>query len=362
MVAAAVRGGVPSAAMPGIDIDDDYLRKTLLALLEIPSPTGHTDEIAQLVEAELAGLGISSRRTRRGAVTARLPGKDGSGRAVVSHLDTIGAMVRELGDDGRLGLAPIGTWPARSAEGGRVTILTGRGPRRGTVLPEKASGHIFSDGVDSQNSSWDSLSLRVDVAVDSRGALEGEGFDIGDFVAFDPKTEITEHGFVVSRHLDDKAAVACVLAAAKALAGESLASDLFLVFTVAEEIGAGAPGILPPAVTEMVAVDIAPVGPGQSSREDAVTIATMDATGPFDRRLCDHLSATAKANGLVAVRDVFRHYKTDVGSAIFAGADVRAAVLGFGADASHGHERTHLRSLHALATLLALYGRGTVEL
>lgn len=54
-------------------------------------------------------------------------------------------------------------------------------------------------------------------------------------------------------------------------------------------------------------------------------------------------------------RDVFRDYRCDAASAIEAGNDIRTALVCFAADASHGYERTHLRSLEALAQLLALY-------
>ena len=39
--------------------------------------------------------------------------------------------------------------------------------------------------------------------------------------------------------------------------------------------------------------------------------------------------------------------------------DIRTALVCFGLDASHGYERTHMDSLHALARLLALYMQST---
>jgi putative aminopeptidase FrvX len=45
---------------------------------------------------------------------------------VVSHLDTLGATVKQIKDNGRLELVPIGTWSARSAETTRCTIFTDR--------------------------------------------------------------------------------------------------------------------------------------------------------------------------------------------------------------------------------------------
>ncbi|HMR79751.1 MAG TPA: hypothetical protein PKD61_31805, partial [Polyangiaceae bacterium] len=42
-------------------------------------------------------------------------------------------------------------------------------------------------------------------------------------------------------------------------------------------------------------------------------------------------------------------------SAVEAGNDLRFALVAFGADCSHGYERTHLDALTALSELLALY-------
>ena len=60
-------------------------------------------------------------------------------------------------------------------------------------------------------------------------------------------------------------------------------------------------------------------------------------------------------HGLDVVRDVFDHYRSDVAAALEAGAHARVALLGFGVDATHGHERTHLDGLRHLSQLLCLY-------
>src|SRR3954465_7050615 len=112
--------------MPRIDVD--YLRGQLERLLAIPSPTGYTDPIVRYVSEELEQLGIPFSVTRRGAILALYRGRDVEGaRAIVAHLDTLGATVKMIKDNGRLELVPIGTWSARSAETTRCTILTEEG-------------------------------------------------------------------------------------------------------------------------------------------------------------------------------------------------------------------------------------------
>ena len=50
--------------------------------------------------------------------------QDKPARAIVSHLDTLGAQVKLLKDNGRLEVVPIGHWSARFAEGARVTLFS----------------------------------------------------------------------------------------------------------------------------------------------------------------------------------------------------------------------------------------------
>lgn len=187
--------------------------------------------------------------------------------------------------------------------------------------------------------------------------LAGLGIGVGDFVAVDPQPEFTDSGFVVSRHLDNKAGVAAMLAAAKAVteAGRILPVECHLIFTIAEEVGVGASGTLHGDIAEMVSVDNGTFAPGQNTSEFGVTIAAMDSSGPFDYHLVRFLVEQCRENGIPFSRDVFNYYRSDAASAIEAGNDVRTCLVCFGLDASHGYERVHLESLESLSRLLGVY-------
>lgn len=344
------------AGRPAIDLV--YLRKTLIELLEIPSPTGYTDTIVRHVSGMLQDMGIEMELTRRGAIRANMPGlRTSPDRAIVGHVDTLGAMIKRLKDNGRLTVAPIGHWSPRFAEGARCTIYTDDGATRGTILPLKASGHTYNEEVDSQPVTWENLEIRIDEKCNRFEDLVALGFNVGDFVSIDPVPEESESGFIVSRHLDDKAGVACMLAAAKAIvdAGLVLPVACHLIFTIAEEVGLGVPGTLQEDVAEIVAVDNGTIAPGQNTAEYGVTIAIQDQTGPFDYHLVRKLIGLCQDNKIPYSRDVFRYYRSDAATAITAGNDLRTALVCFALDASHGYERTHIESLQALAELLAGY-------
>lgn len=338
--------------------DLNYLQRVLLEMLAIPSPTGFTDTIVRYVAERLQELGIPFELTRRGTIRATLKGRrDSPDRAVAAHLDTIGAIVREIQPSGRLGLAPVGCWSSRFAEGSRVSVFTDTGVIRGSVLPLLASGHAFNTAVDEAPVSWDHVELRLDAYTYSRAETCALGVNIGDFVAFDPMPEFTESGYISARHLDDKAGVAALLAALKAIveSGQEPPIDCHPLFTITEETGSGAAGALPWDVSEFVGIDIAPAAKGQESSEHAVTVAMQDSGGPYDFHLSRHLLRLAREQDIPVRRDLFRYYHSDAQSAIEAGHDIRTALLAFGCDATHGYERTHIDSLSALSRLLCSY-------
>ncbi len=345
-----------TAKLPEPDLN--YLQRVLLEMLAIPSPTGFTDTIVRYVAERLKELGIPFELTRRGTIRATLKGRRYSpDRAIAAHLDTIGASVREIQDNGRLGLSPVGCWSSRFAEGSRVSVFTDTGVVRGSVLPLLASGHAFNTAVDEMPISWNHVELRLDGYTASRADTFALGINVGDFVAFDPMPEFTDSGYISSRHLDDKAGVAALLTSLKAVieSGREPPIDCHPLFTITEETGSGAAGALPWDVSEFVGIDIAPTAKGQESSEHAVTVAMQDSGGPYDFHLSRHLLKLAEANEVPVRRDLFRYYHSDAQSAIAAGHDIRTALLTFGCDATHGYERTHIDSLAAMSRLISAY-------
>jgi len=345
--------------MQKLPIDRDYLTDLLARLLDVPSPSGYTDSIVHHMGEELDKLGIDFELTRRGAIRAHMIGEHRKpNRALVAHLDTLGAMVKQLKPTGRLAVAPIGTWSPRFAEGARVTVFTDTDATyRGTILPLKASGHVYNEQIDTQPVAWENLEVRLDERVLSDRGLFEAGVRVGDYVAIDPQPEFTAGGFLVSRHLDNKAGVSALMAAAKSILdhGAAIPLDTHLLFTLFEEVGTGASTILHQDVAEMVAIDNSTQAPGQNSSEYDVTVAVMDSFGPFDYHLTHQILKLARDHEVAHTRDVFNHYRCDAASAVEAGNDIRTALICFGLDASHGYERTHVDSLVGLAELIGLY-------
>lgn len=227
-------------------------------------------------------------------------------------------MVRDLKDNGRLELVPVGTFgPVR--RGARVRIFIDDPDEfiTGTVMPLKSSGHAFGDEIDTQPTDWDHVEVRIDRKVSSREDLLRLGLQIGDFVALITSPELTADGFIVSRHLDGKAGVAIALALAKNFSENKvvLPHRTTIMVTITEEVGHGASHGLPADVAELVSVDNAVCAPGQHSLEDGVTIPMADMHGPFDYHLTRKLCRLAQERGIPFARDIFRYYRSDAAAA-----------------------------------------------
>lgn len=331
----------------------------LTELLETPSPTGFTEQAIQLCEEQLAQLpGIVLERTRKGALVATLPGEtEGPWRALTAHVDTLGAMVKDIKYNGRLKLTKLGGFAWNTVEGEGVSVFNRFGDiLRGSLLITQASAHIHGQDVSKSERSDDNMEVRLDARTKSDLDTLDLGIEVGDFVAFDPRVEKTE-GFIRSRHLDDKACVACVIYAAKAIAAAGKKPKVNTVLHISnyEEVGHGAAAGIPPQVSELVAVDMAAVGDGQTSDEFHATLCVKDSGGPYHHGLSQRLRALAEEYKIPYKVDIYPFYGSDGGAFWRAGGDVAVALIGPGVDASHNYERTHTEALIATADWCLAY-------
>lgn len=344
--------------MPLPDIDETYLLDLLVQLLKTPSPTGFTDQAIELCERQLLTFPqLTLTRTRKGALLATWRGKkQDAPRLVTAHVDTLGAMVKEIKADGRLKLTQIGSYVWNSIEGEGCTVFSRQGtPVRGSILLDKASSHVHGQDSSKSERDGDTLEVRLDVRVSFADEVRDLGIEVGDFVAFDPRIELV-NGFVRSRHLDDKAGVAAMLTALKAVADAGIEPYQTTYFFVSnhEEVGHGSGGF-PAGIHEVLAVDMAAVGTGQESDEYHATLCVKDSYGPYDRHLSNRLHDLAEQNNIAYKVDIYPFYGSDAQAYWRQGGDAAVALIGPGVDASHNYERTHVDALRATAQWIVAY-------
>lgn len=344
--------------MARFEISTDFLQRFLTDLLNTPSPTGDTDYAVSLVEGELMSLEIPAERTRKGALISRLEGfQRDRPRALAAHVDTLGAMVARIKPNGRLAMTALNglNWPTVESEG--VTISTRNGRQiRGSVVFTNGAAHVNPAAKDGPRNAT-TLEIRLDERTRSAEETRLLGIEVGDFVAFDPRVEVAQSGYIRSRFLDDKASVACVVAALKAIKEYDLtpAQDTSFLFAVHEEVGHGVRESMPDDLAELVVVDMACIGDGLAGDEHHCSICVKDSAGPYSKALTNRMKDLAERRGIELISDVYPYYSSD-GSAYWrAGGGAEVALIGPGVDTSHGYERTHIDALVDTAGLIAEY-------
>ena len=331
----------------------DYIGEQLKALTSIPSPTGFTRAVTDYVMKALEEMGFAPERSTKGNVLVCLGG-EGEPLVLASHVDTLGAMVRSIKDNGRLRPTTLGGHQWSTADGENCTVHTRDGRvYTGVVLNTEPSSHVADEKVETIEKNMEIL---LDENVDTKDDVAGLGIQTGDIIAMDPRTVITKSGYIKSRFLDDKLSASVLLGLARAVAaGEvKLARKVSLLFTVYEEVGHG--GAFVPADTcEMISVDMGCVGNDLGCTERMVSICAKDSGGPYNYELVSALVDTAKRLSLDYAIDVYPHYGSDVEATLRAGYDIRHGLIGPGVYASHNYERSHMDGVRNTYELLRAY-------
>lgn len=333
----------------------DYAVDQTLRLCRIPSPSGFTKRAAAHIISELESMGFSPRLTVKGAVLCRLGGT-GHGLLLAAHTDTLGLIVRSVKSNGRLRYEPVGGYSHFNAATENVTVFTRSGGEfTGTIQCDKPSVHVWGD-TDKVPKDDGAMEVLLDEEVASADDVAKLGIRAGDFIAYDARTILTPSGFIKSRHLDDKAGSACLLALARMVRGGlKLSRETWLYFTVYEEVGHGASSGIPEGVEEAVSVDMGAVGADLGCDEYKVSVCAKDSNGPYDYDVVGALIAAAERAGAAYAVDIYPRYGSDVEAALQAGYDLRHGLIGPGVYASHGYERTHKKALEATISLLEQY-------
>ena len=334
----------------------DRLMDTAKRLLAVDSPSGFTHNAVETAEHMARSGGYETRRTNKGNLIIDVPGREGGKEiGLCAHIDTLGLMVRSLTGDGMLKITKVGGPLLPTLDGEYCRIYT-RGGKvyTGTILSLSPAVHVFEDAATRPREEKE-LAVRIDEKVKSREDVEALGIAPGDFVCFDPKTEVTDSGFLKSRFIDDKGSAACLLTMLALAAEQGLRPRYHtqVCLTVHEEVGHG--GATLPVVDELLAVDMGCVGDDLSCTEYQVSICAKDSNGPYDYGMVSRLVELARDNGVDYAVDIYPRYGSDVAVAWCAGMDARGALIGPGVHASHGMERTHFDGMKATIDLVGLY-------
>lgn len=327
-------------------------------LVSIPSPSGNTKKVIDFCENYLRDLNVEMYRNRKGGLIVTIPGKNTKQhRMLTAHVDTLGAMVKEVKANGRLKLTMIGGFRWNSVEGEYCKIETSSGKiYTGTILMHQQSVHVYKDAGKAERNE-ENIEVRIDEKVLNEHDVRALGIEEGDFVSFEPRVEITDSGYIKSRHLDDKASTAILLNLIKNIKENGLELPYTTHFLISnnEEIGYGGNSNITPETVEYLAVDMGALGDGQASDEYTVSICAKDSSGPYHYGLRKHLVNLAKENHIEYKVDIYPFYGSDASAAIRSGFDIVHGLIGPGIESSHAFERTHESSIFNTERLLYAY-------
>ena len=331
----------------------NFIKEQLYTLTSIPSPSSFTTKVTDYLLSELSSLGYSPERSNKGNVFVTLGGS-GSPLILAAHVDTLGAMVRSIKGNGRLRPTTIGGHQWSTADGENCTIHTRDGRvYTGVVLNKEPSSHVADQKTELIE---ENMEILLDENVTSDQDTLALGIQTGDIIAMDPRTVVTESGYIKSRFLDDKLSAAILLGLARAVREDAwkLSRKVSLLFTVYEEVGHGG-SVVPDDTEEMISVDMGCVGSDLGCTERMVSICAKDSGGPYNYDLITALSNLAKEKKLDYAIDIYPHYGSDVETTLRAGYDIRHGLIGPGVYASHNYERSHMDGVRNTFELLKAY-------
>jgi len=332
-----------------------YILDLAKEILSIPSPSGYCKKVIERIETEAKKFNLKFERTPKGNGIITIPGKDDYVVGLSAHVDTLGAMVRSISST-TLKFTSIGgpIWATMDGEYCQIHTRDGK-TYTGTILSTSPAAHVYKDA-NSKDRKPESMEIRLDEVVKSKEDIEKLGIEVGNFISIDPKTTITESGFIKSRFLDDKVNVASLFGMIEYITRNKITPKhtIKIVISTFEEVGHGSSWI-PEDIEEFIAVDMGCIGSDLTCTEYDVSICAKDSSGPYDYDMTSKLVELAKKNKLKYACDIYPYYGSDVSAALRGGNNIKGALIGPGVHASHGMERTHYDAIENTIKLLVEY-------
>lgn len=336
--------------------DLKYILNNLKEIMNIDSPSGFTQDVIAYSKKLAEEMGFETALSNKGNLIIEVPGESDDAFALCAHVDTLGLMVRSIKSDGTLAITKVGGPIMPTLDGEYCRIYTrDKKIYTGTIISNSPAVHVFKDA-ETLERNVDTMCVRIDEEVKSKEDVLKLGINNGDFIAYDPKTVITESGFVKSRFLDDKLSVSILFGVLNHIKEHQikLKNKTYFMFSTYEEVGHGMAWI-PEDISEILAVDMGCIGSDLSCTEYDVSICAKDSSGPYDQKMVDVLVRLAKENELSYAIDIYPYYGSDVSASLRGGNNIRGALIGSGVAASHGMERTHIKGIENTFKLILAY-------
>ena len=326
------------------------------------SPSGMESEVDRWILNHLKKLGGEVWQDASENILYKIPGRDSTKAiAITAHKDEIGAIVKELEDDGRISVRKLGgSFPWVYGEG-VVDILGDRATVQGVL--SFGSRHVSHESPqkaqqENQPVEWPDAWVETKLTA---AELAAAGVRPGSRVVVGKhrKAPIRLGDYIGSYTLDNKASVAILLAIAARL--QSPAVDIYLVASAKEEVGAL--GALyfsqQQKLDAMIALEICPVSSEYPiDHNEEPVLLSQDAYGLYDETLNDRIRQAAAQAQIPLQLAILQGFGSDASIAMKFGNVPKAACLSFPTQNTHGYEIAHLGAIAACADVLVALCEG----
>ncbi|GAX42850.1 peptidase M42 family protein [Tolypothrix sp. NIES-4075] len=345
--------------------DYDNLFKIIEELVMHHSPSGVETEINRFLMQRFATLGVQVWCDRADNIIAKIPGKNPERAiAITGHKDEIGAIVKTVGDEGRVEVRRLGgSFPWVYGEG--VVDLLGDTETISGVLSfgSRHVSHESPQKVQQEDTpvKWENAWIETKCSAEE---LEAAGIRPGTRMVIGKhrKHPVRLKNHIASYTLDNKASVAILLALAERV--KQPAVDVYLVASAKEEVGAIGALFFSQnqQLDAMIALEICPLSKEYPIEDgESPVILSQDAYGIYDETLNGQLRHSAKQLDMSVQLATLSQFGSDASIAMKFGHVGRAACLAFPTQNTHGYEIAHLGAIANCIDLLQAFCESEFE-
>jgi putative aminopeptidase FrvX len=210
----------------------------LRRLLDAPGPSGYEYHPARVWRDEANSFADEVTYDVVGNSYARVrPRPDTSDAPTVilaGHIDEIGFVITHIDEDGMLWFAPLGGWDEQVVVGQRLRILDRRGDVTGVV--GKKAAHLLKE--EDRRKPTQLEEMWIDIG--GRAFAEAsQRVEVGDPAVIDSQFAQLTEDLCVARSMDNRVGAFVALEAARLVAQNPSAADVYAIATVQEEISFG---------------------------------------------------------------------------------------------------------------------------
>ena len=230
---------------------DKWLLDILTQSLLTPSPSGSEERVTALFADAIRPFVDEITTDPNGNCIAHRKGKKGPKVMLMAHADEIGLMISYIDDRGFLYFNQIGGIDTNILPGLRVIIQGKKGPVTGII--GKKPIHLQSKEESGKALSPEDLWIDI-AAIDKADALSK--VQIGSVATYESNIQHLPNNMILSKSLDDKIGLAVLMGLARNLQSITTDSDIYLVASVQEELGARGAQMVSEAILPEIGIAI----------------------------------------------------------------------------------------------------------